>query len=183
MILRISSVVFLLAIGFSLTARADHLPEELLAKGKPETILAGINLSGLKLSDVIKLYGQPTKVEASEQNNPKIANSYDYYWVKAGLNLHILVQRLPQNESWEYVSLVGVSAGTSRRIGRTGSGLRLGGKLADIKRIYGRRLKTRKIPKLKINDVMVQWRREEYSLVATLDSLNRITSLILYAPE
>jgi hypothetical protein len=181
------AVVVLLAslIGFVSPSRADHLPDNLQARGAPETTLAAIHLTDrTKLADVIKLYGQPTKVSGSEETDPNIASSYHYYWVRPGLNLHVLVERLPRKiPGWEYVSLVEVDSGTSRKIARTGKGLKVGDSLKDLKRIYGYRFKVRDIPKLKIHDVMIQWHREEYSLVATLDRRNRITSLRLSAPE
>jgi hypothetical protein len=181
------AVVVLLAslIGFCSTSHADHLPDNLLARGTPETRLAGIHLTDrTKLADVIKLYGQPSKVKGSEEADPNIASSYDYYWVRPGLNLHVLVERLPRKiPGWEYLSLVEVYSGTSRKIARTGKGLKVGDSLKSLKRAYGSRFKMRDIPRLGIHDVMFQWHREEYSLVATLDRRNRITSLSLSAPE
>jgi len=50
-------------------------------------------------------------------------------------------------------------------------------------RIYGKRFKERKLPKMNIHDVMVQWRREEVSLVAVFDRLGKINCLQLFAPE
>lgn len=179
----LTCALIIFTAGLCFTARADHLPEALQARGKPETTLAGINLKGATLADIIRHYGQPTKVKAWEQDNPNIANSYDYYWVRSGLSLHVVIQRSRESPNWEYVSLLEVGAGTSRKTGKTGKALRLGDTLKDLKRIYGRRFHERNIPKLKIHDVMIQWRREEYSLVATLDRHNRVTGLSLAAPE
>ena len=185
MIRRVVVVSVAILIGFVSTNRADHLPDNLQARGRPETTLAGIRLTDrTKLADVIRRYGKPTKVKAWESDDSNISNSYDYYWVRPGLNLHVLVERLPRKiPGWEYVSLLEVDSGTSRKIARTGKGLKVGDSLKDLKRIYGYRFKIRDNPKLKIHDVMIQWRREEYSLVATLDRQNRITSLWLSAPE
>ncbi len=172
-------------VGFVSTCRADHLPDNLQARGRPETTLAGIHLTEkTKLADVIKRYGKPTKVEGSESDDPNISSSYNYYWIKSGLNLHILVERLPRKiPDWESVSLIEVDSGTSAKIASTGRGLKVGDSTKDLKRIYGSRIKMRDIPKLKIHDVMIQWHREEYSLLAALDRQNRITSLWLSAPE
>jgi hypothetical protein len=168
-------------IGLGVVGHADHLPHNLQARGKPETRLAGIDLRRAKLADVIKVHGQPTKVKAWEQDNPKIANSYDYYWNTRGVNLKVGVVRAL---NIEYVSFVEIEGPKSRnKNSRTGAGLSLGNTIRDIKRIYGARFKRRNIPKQKIKDVMIQWRQEEYSLVATLDSQNKITSLSLAAPE
>jgi hypothetical protein len=67
--------------------------------------------------------------------------------------------------------------------GRSGAGLKLGDGLAELKRIYGKRFKERDIPNLGIHDVMVQWRSEEYSLVAEFDGMGRIKRLSLFSPE
>lgn len=181
MTIRFVTALILSLIGFGAAARADHLPEHLQNSGNPERRIGGINLESFKLTDVVKLYGQPTRVKAWESDDPKFANSYDYYWIKRDVTLKVVIQRV---SNFEYISLVEVEgAPTQKRIGRTGAGLRLGNTLADLVRIYGRRLKIRKIPELKIHDVMIQWHREEYSLVATLDRHNRITALALFAPE
>jgi len=177
--------VTLSLIAFSATGRADHLPENLQARGKPETKLAGVRLSEhTRLADFIKLYGRPTKMKAWESDRPNFASSYDYYWVRPGLKLHVLVQRLPiRMPGWEYVSLVEVDYGTSRRFARTGKGLKIGDSLKDFKSVYGLRVKVRDFPEMKIHDVIVQWHGEEYSLVAALDKRDRITALSLFAPE
>ncbi len=168
-------------IGFASTSRADHLPANLLARGRPETKLAGIDLRRVKLAEITKLYGPPTRVKAWEQDNPKFSNSYDYYWNRRGIELKVVVERVSGNEFITYLD--GKGPKTWRKIGTTGKGVRLGDSLRDLKRIYGGRFHLRNIPKFKIHDVMFQWRREEYSLVATLDRHNRIKGLALAAPE
>jgi hypothetical protein len=178
----VALVVFLIGVGSP--SRADHLSHNLAAQGKPETKLAGINLRNATLADIVRRYGPPTKVQGVEEHDPGIASSFDYYWIKSGMHLHILVERFPNKlPDWQYVSLIEVNSSTVNRIGRTGRGLKLGDSLDDLKRIYGPRYYVRNISKFKIHDVMIQWRREEYSLVATLDQNNRITKLSLAAPE
>ena len=171
-------------LGHVSTILADHLPDNLQARGRPETNLAGINIRHAKLADIVRRYGQPTKVIGVEERNPKIASSYHYYWIRAGVTVHIVVDRFPTDlPNWQHVSLIEVGSGTSHTIGRTGKGLKLGDRLKELKRIYGSRYYVRDTPKFKIHDVMIQWHREEYSLVATLDRHKRITSLTLLAPE
>ncbi len=175
------SILVLSLSGFCQSAHADHLPDELLARGRPETRLAGIDLRRVKLAGIIRRYGKPSDVKAWESGDSKVASSYDYYWNNRGLRLKVVIQRLP---GLEYVSFIEVTGPKTRtRIGATGAGLKLGDSLSDLKRLYGHRLKERNIQKLKIHDVMIQWHREEYSLVATLDRHNRITGLSLAAPE
>ncbi len=170
--------------GLGSVGRADHLPDNLLAQGRPETRLARIDLKDVELADIIRRYGKPNRVKAWESDRPDFSSSYDYYWLKPGLKLHVVVERLLRKDpNWEVVTLVEVTSGTSRKVGRTGRGLKLGDTLMDLKRVYGFRFKVRNIPKLKIHDVMIEWHREEYSLVATLDRHNRISGLTLVAPE
>jgi len=171
-------------VGLGSVGCADHLPDNLQARGRPETKPARINLNGVKFADIIRRYGQPNRMKAWESDRPDYSSSYDYYWLKPGLKLHVVVERLPRKDpDWEYVSLVEVTSGTSRQVGRTGRGLKLGDTLRDLERIYGFRFNVRNISKLKIHDVLIQWRREEYSLVATLDRHHRISGLTLVAPE
>ena len=59
---RYATLVFLFSFLLcQAPAKADHLPDRLLAAGKPEITLAGINLKTSKLDDVIRMYGQPTR--------------------------------------------------------------------------------------------------------------------------
>ena len=182
---RVVVVLLTSLIGFVSPSRADHLPDNLQARGAPETSLAGIHLTErTRLADIVRLYGRPTRVKAWESDDPNASSSYDYYWRRRDLDLHVLVERFPRKiPGWEYVSLVEVDSGTSRKIARTGKGLKIRDSLGDLKRTYGHRFKIRDIPKLQIHDVMIQWHREEYSLVATLDRRNRIKSLSLSGPE
>lgn len=167
--LSLISVALFLAPG----ARADHLPEDLLAKGRPEKSLAGIHLERSRLSGIVRAHGEPSRVEGD-----------DYYWEKDGWTLHMVLYRGHTIKNGEYIALIEVEGTKAPRgMDKTGRGLRLGDTISSIRRIYGRRFEERKIPKLGIHDVTVQWRREEVSLVARLDQQGRIRNLRLFAPE
>ena len=73
------------------------------------------------------------------------------------------------------ISLIEVE-GAAGPAGRTGAGLKIGDDLSDLTRIYGPRYHLRNIPNREIHDVMIQWRKEEFSLVAELDRWGKITS-------
>src|SRR5205085_11168079 len=165
------ALALLSAISLAPICVADHLPPKLQARGKSEKRLAGILLERSKVSDVIKMYGKPSEVQ--EQEKPadlNVVDIYDYYWIKPGVKLHLLVYRGSELKGGEYIALIEVEGSRAKDvIGRTGSGLKIGDSLADLKRIYGRRFHERNLPKLNIHDVMVQWRSEEFSLVAELD--------------
>ena len=164
---------------------ADHLPPELQATGRPEKRLAGVELEQSRVAHVIKMYGKPDEVR--KQENPaglNVVDTYDYYWVKSGVKLHLLVYGGSGIKGGEYIALVEVEGPPVRGvIGRTGSGLKLGDGLADLRRIYGRKYQGSKKPKLKSHEVMIQWRREEFSLIAEFDDRGRIKKLSLFAPE
>ena len=180
-----SSLLVILAFAFAITARADHLADKIAAGGRPDTRLAGINLTDqTKLADVTRIYGKPTSVKSWESTDPKVWGSYEYNWQRSGINLHIVVE-CPFKVAPErgVVTLIETNAGTSRKIGRTGKGLHIGQSLRDLQLLYGRRYHLRYIPSRRIHDVALAWRQKEYTLIATLDDHNRITSLSLVAPE
>ena len=153
---------------------ADHLPTALQARGKPEKTLARIHLERTKFADVIRMYGKPSKVE-KQPSSPDIVMT-DYYWNLSKGRLHLL---MVQN----HIALVEVEGSAEASQLQTGSGLKLGDDLADLKRMYGPRYKVRNIPSMSIHDVMIQWRSEEFSLVAELDKKGRIKKLSLFLPE
>jgi|SRR5690349_22300903 len=171
--------LILINVGsFVSVSHADHLPLKDQARGKPEKILAGITLDRSRISDVIKLYGKPSKI-TKEPKEPdlNVVETSHYYWIKGSTRLHLLVYG-------DYIALIEVQTSpTSGQLVRTGRGLKIGDDLADVRRIYGPRFKVRNMPDLKIHDVMIQWRAEEFSLVAELDSTGRIKSLSLSGPE
>lgn len=179
------SAALLNLLLFASLCVADHLPPELQARGKPEKTLAGIHLNRDKVSDVIKLYGKPSKVEnEAEPSDPNRVDVFDYYWNKLSIKLRLVVYRGSQIKGGEQIALIEVEGSRATGIiGTTGSGLRLGGSLTDLRRIYGNRFGERKITKLGIHDVMLEWRSEEYSLIAEFDRRGRIKKLSLSSPE
>jgi hypothetical protein len=158
---------------FSVPVSADHLPEHLQARGKPEKTLAGIHLDRTRLKDMIKLYGKPSRIDG------------DYYhWNKSGVNLRVLIYRRPETVSGEFIGLIevqGRKAGSP--IGRTGKGLRLGDSKADLKRLYGNKFNERKGGQPWNHVIHIQWRRVEISLIAEFDGDGRIKSLSLSPGE
>jgi hypothetical protein len=170
-------LLFLFSFIF-VSVNADELPPSEQAKGKPEKILAGIKIDRSRISDIIKLYGKPAKVSIDpKQPNLNVVETRHYYWTKGSMRLHVAMYG-------EYMGFIAVQgAPGSSQIVRTGKGLKIGDDLADVRRIYGPRFKVQNIPRLKIHNVGIQWRTQEYSLVADLDEKGRIKGLILMAPE
>jgi hypothetical protein len=116
--------------------------------------------------------------------NLNVVDTYHYRWLKRGIKLHLVVYRFNETKNGEYIAVIEVEGSQPTGfIHGTGRGLKLGDDLSDVRRIYGPRYKVRNVPKLNIHDVMIQWRAEEFSLVAELDVRGRITKLSLFAPE
>ena len=169
--------VTLAFIFLSTVSHADHLPPHLQATGKPEKRLARIHLERTKFADIVRMYGKPSEVR--KQPSPPDLSATDYYWRKGKGQLHVLMDS-SRGETW--IALVEVE-GAIGSAGQTGAGLKIGDDLADLKRIYGPRYHIRNIPKLDIHDVAIQWRKQEFSLVAYLDRRGKITKLSLSPPE
>ena len=168
------SIVF-----FTGAARADHVPEHLLARGTPEKQLAGVHLESSTIADVIKKYGKPSKIE--KQPSSSQFEMVDYYWDLAKSRLHVLVVFMGCTES---ISLIEVEEpGNSKRFAGTSRGLKIGDRLSDLRRIYGKRYAIRRIPRQKIHDVRLEWRDGGFSLVSELNKTGRIKKLSLIAPE
>ena len=171
---------------FCHAAYADHLPGSLLAKGEPETKLAGIDLKTANLKDVIKLYGKPTR-KIKVQNNPTWTG---YVWELKQAKIELGVNDLPDNQ----VDDIYVEGTSSSRVGETGRGLKLGDDINDIKRIYGENFEVQKInsidKRMEFTGVMsgykrvtIQWESEEFTLTAGLNKEGKIFALWLILPE
>ncbi len=131
------------------------------------------------------MYGKPSEVQKEPKStNLNVVDTYHYRWLKQGIKLHLVVFHFDDTRNGEYIALVEIEGSQAAgRQYRTGRGLKIGDGLADIKRIYGPRYKVSNLPTLNIHDVMIQWRVEEFSLVAELDKKGKITKLSLFAPE
>jgi hypothetical protein len=185
MLQRLWSWALLCLIVSTPVCLADHLPPELQARGTPETRLAGIPLGRSKVSEVIRMYGKPAEIiHHPPPPGLKAVDEYEYFWKRRGMRLRLLFDDRSGIKGGEYISLVEVEGSRAfGAYGRTGQGLKLGDGLADLRRIYGRKYLETKKPELNIHHVMIQWRREEFSLVAEFDDRGRIKKLSLLAPE
>ena len=151
--------------------RADHLPDSLLAGGRPENVLAGIDLEHTTLAQVVSKWGQPTTVQEE-----------DYYWDKGTFKLHLIIEST--KEQGEYIAAIEIEGNKfPDSLGRTGRGLRLGDSLRDLIRIYGKKFQRHRVPLYDVDEVSIQWRREEITLDAQFDSRGKIKILTLLAPE
>ena len=180
--------ILLLAIG---AARADHLLETLLAKGKPEVELARINLETSTLEDVIRHYGPPTQ-EVGAQNNP---NWTGYIWELPRAKLEVSVDRDQTGTQIDNIYIAGTIEGKD---GLTGRGLKLGDTLTDLKRIYGNVFKlsapnknpshTRDLftgvqEKNEYQVATIQWQSWDFTLRVGFNAAGTIDAMWLILPE
>ena len=166
---------------------ADHLPEELLADGKPETKLAGIDLTHDNLDRVVQMYGKP-KREVKVPNNPSWTG---YVWELPEVKIELGVISGPSGKHIRDVYIEGTAAGKSASTGR---GLKLGDHISAIKRVYGAKLQIQKgNPSEQRREftgigavsqrIKLQWASQEFTLTAGLNDAGRIIALWLILPE
>jgi hypothetical protein len=141
---------------------ADHLPANLVALGKPETLLCDIDVNHTTLSDLMKRFSTPL----SYKTHPETEEAAEVIWDQEGVRIHATIN----TDNIAYAVEVG---GKPSPIAKTGRGLALGQSSADIKRIYGPRFRQRG------NDVTLQW-NDGTELRVRLTS-GRISSLELIA--
>ncbi len=164
----ITRASLLLLVLSPFVIRADHLPDQLHATGKPETQLAGLSITkdGESVSEAIKLYGEPTEKEVAANNPPW--TGYRWKLGKTTLEVGTVNGRMTD------IHVEGTADGP---LSRTGAGLKLGDGVNRLKAIYGPRFQNQD------RRVTIQWREPEYTLTAGLDDRGRIISLWLLRPE
>jgi hypothetical protein len=190
---RILIVLALLTVA--LASFADHLPAKLLALGKPETTLAGINLESTSPDEVLRRLGPPTKT-VTVPNNPYWAG---YLWQTANLRIEVEVTHSKTKKYVGAVTIVRMSGESPTSVWKipdaaTGRGLKLGDSLDSVKSIYGSKLRVSKqepvpadaapfssIPGVEM--VTLQWKSMEFTLTAGLDAEGKIIALRLQPPE
>jgi hypothetical protein len=131
MVIRVRDSWFPLCLAFacfSAISQAQHVPEDQLTAGKPETVLSGINVYRTKLDQVIAMYGKPSSQDKDAHGLPL------YIWQKSGVKLQVGTA-YDDKDSVYSVHVWG--AKPAGQLGRTGKGLKLGCDLACLKRLYG----------------------------------------------
>jgi hypothetical protein len=116
---------------------ADEIPEAKRARGRRETVLAGIDLSRRTLAGVEKLYGRPDVVDKTP--TPPGYSEIEYRWERPGRNQLAVRTRNADGEPEHLVEIDVWGEKPTGRIGRTGQGLTLGSTLRAVERIYGKR--------------------------------------------
>ncbi len=175
---------------FPFYATADHLPEKLLAKGEPETTLASINLKTTKLTDVIRMYGLPTREEKTSRD----PNWTGYIWELS----HAKIELGFYNNEKIGIQLydIYIEGNANGQIGSTGRGLKLGDDLNKLTHIYGSRYKLQTLNSdrserreeftgvsVAYKRVTIQWLSEEFTLSVGLNDKGKIIAMWLILPE
>lgn len=158
--------------------------------GKPEHVLAGIDISG-EIEQVIAKYGEPDVVRnVTVEGSPQGSGERNYIW-KKGLTTtsvttgHHVDTAGEQVESETYeIEVMGRSA--EGEIGKTGAGLALGDTRNKASKIYGDLFHESQIYKspLRGNHVpvlAVEWQNGTRLCIA-LDERDRINFIALMAP-
>lgn len=157
---------------------ADHLDETRVARGKPEHILCGIEVTKSRIADVIRLYGTPIHVEDNPLEDTPGSGEPNYVWEKNGVRMEIGTGYYTRNgkriESETYSVKVS-GKGAHGSLGRTSAGLALGMKWTRLKQLYGNRFfRSSK------SSFLIEF-RDETRLYVSVDDSGRITSMHLLA--
>lgn len=160
---------------------ADHLPEKLIARGKPEHVLCGIDVYRTTPQTGIAKLGKPSARKQSsppDEHLPAGSGYVDYEWSKLAHTCkaaaYFRTEHGQQIETELYwVELSGTDATSD--LARTGSGLRLGSDLKATKAIYGDRF-LQKTP----SSILIQF-TDETELSVEFDDLGKAKKITLMA--
>jgi hypothetical protein len=141
---------------------ADHLPANLIARGKPETLLCGIDVNHATLSEVKKRFATPL----SYKTYPETEEAAEIVWDQEGSRIHATINA-------DNVAYAVEVSGKPSPIAKTGRGLALGQSSADIARFYGTRFRQRG------NNITLQW--DDGTELRVRLTAGRISSLQLIA--
>jgi hypothetical protein len=158
------------------TAEADHLPKSKLAAGKPDTVLAGIDVYHTTVQQIIARWGQPDAVRDIPDQGT-VAGGRDYVWKKNGDEIICGTWNNKALQSIVYSVEVRGTVGT--RSTSTGRGLEIGQRLTNIVAVYGKRYAV-SASKLGGRQFTIQW-SDETTLYITLNAMGRVVRMHLLA--
>lgn len=127
---------FILCAALFPTRAADHVREHILAHGRPDTVLCGIDVYHSTVAQAISKLGKPQRA-TKLPNTPPGWGGGVYEWEKNGVRVRITAWRHAMSSTVYSVEAWGTRpAGI---LGRTGRGLALGGSLQEVVSIFGGR--------------------------------------------
>lgn len=142
------------------------------ARGKPDTVLSGIDVCNTPMWKVFAKLGKPDRIE-----HP--GNEPDFIWEQGGVKLIVSEYAYLEGLVPNFVQVSGKAP--VGPIGRTGRGLALGASLADIRQIYGRHFPVDVYRG--VRHVSVLWKDSGDALYITLDKNNRVDRIELHAGD
>ncbi len=160
--------------------RADHLPASEIARGRPEHILAGINVYDGKIETVVKNLGKPLKyTDTASDDGPVGSGERTYEWIRDGVRLRVGTEYYTDRTTKRVVESAPMIVdiwGTApdQGIGTTGSGLALGEDVRTAARHYGVRFHRDKA------GITIQW-KDETTLIVDFDPHGIINHMQLMA--
>jgi hypothetical protein len=172
-----------LGLGLALTLGAprlgaDEIPEAKRARGRRETVLAGIDIARLQkapIAKIKKLYGAPDVVDKTP--TPPGYSEIEYRWERPGRNKLAVRTRNEDGEPEHLVEIDVWGEKPTGRLGRTGQGLTLGSTLRSVERIYGKRYEVlRPGDKGRRLALWIAW-DEDWSLNLDFDEHQRINHI------
>jgi hypothetical protein len=154
---------------------ADEIPEAKRARGKRETVLAGVDIARRTLVDIKRLYGAPDIVDKTP--TPPGYSEIEYRWERPGRNKLAVRTRNADGEPEHLVEIDVWGEKPTGRLGRTGQGLTLGSTLRAVERIYGKRYEVlRPADPGRRLAIWIAW-DEDWSLNLDFDEQQRINHI------
>jgi hypothetical protein len=165
------------ALVFVASVHADHLRTSQIARGRPETVLGGVDLGvdfeNLSLSVLNARFGSPATIDNEEVRwrvgSLEIRAGRDrVFWSRNGV--------LEPETDPERLTFLEISGGGNCPLACTGRGLRLGDKRSQGMRLYGKRLQHGP------NYIAIGW-SDDVSMLVEFDRNDKVTRLTLFGPE
>lgn len=153
-------------------ALADHLPDDKLAAGKPETTLCGFDPYNTLLKDILAKLGEPEFVRPTPSDKINVT----YHWSRGPLQIQVNAYQVDGylDRPPVYIEVAGRDPDG---FCRTGRGLALGSSLGDLRKIYGTRYGVRSTGDGR-HTVTLQW-PDLATLFVRFDKAGRVQSVNL----
>ena len=165
---------------------ADHCPDETIAPGNPDMVLAGINMSTAHIEDVIARYGPPSaRNHEPVEGGPPGSGSADYAWQigRATLTASTEFYRDESGKKIESVLVLRVHGPESSGRLQTGRGVGLGDPVAKVKSVYGSTYLDRTINAPRPSGTKVVYcYSDETELVFGIEQ-GRVSTIVLFISE
>jgi hypothetical protein len=157
----------------------DHLPPSKIALGKPEHVLAGVNVYDDSIESVLKRLGKPNKVDSNTNSDyPPGSGERSYDWNSNGVRIRVGTEFHTDETTKKVIEsapmIVDVWASGVGSTAKTGKGLALGDGISRIRKLYGPRFQR------DAHSITLQW-KDETSLILDLDDNGRIIHMQLLA--